>query len=179
MADIRVERRTGLGWLWALLALLAIAGLVWWLMDEATERPEPAAPIVAAPPVQPEPVPAVVAQGATAAGPVTTLDAILAAPDPRALAGQPVRLAGIPVQAVPGDAIFMVGPSADRTVRVQLTEVPTPGTPVEGKVNVNPGQIVTIEGTLRSSPGGANSNDMAAGQDVYILARSVDVVEAR
>lgn len=34
MAEIRVEppRRGGLGWLWALLALLVIAGLVWYFV---------------------------------------------------------------------------------------------------------------------------------------------------
>lgn len=34
MAQIPVERKSGMGWLWALLALVLLAGLIWWATDE-------------------------------------------------------------------------------------------------------------------------------------------------
>jgi len=37
MAEIRVERKEGKGWLWVVLALLAIALLVWWFFGSRND----------------------------------------------------------------------------------------------------------------------------------------------
>jgi hypothetical protein len=45
MAEIKVEpKRGGLGWLWALIALVVIAAAVWYFMSSSRPAPVPAAP---------------------------------------------------------------------------------------------------------------------------------------
>lgn len=175
MAEIPVERKSSTSWwVWVLIALLLI-GLAWWLAGD--DEPE----VAAVEPVAPVVAPAVGETAATPEGPITTIEAILGSPDPSALVGRSVRLDGVQVQAVPGDKTFVVGPSADRGVFVWLEEIPTPGTPVEGRVDVNPGQIVNLVGTLQSGPvDGADAADASAiptDQDVYVRAQAVDIVQ--
>jgi len=44
MAEIKVEpKRRGLGWLWAIIALVVIAAAVWYFMRTSTAAPAPAA----------------------------------------------------------------------------------------------------------------------------------------
>lgn len=147
MAEIQIERKKSGGWMW-LVGLLVLALLVWGLFELLDNDPEVAElPPAAAPVVAPAVAPAVA--GPT---PLTDVVAIVAVPDPMPLVGQPVQLTNVAVQAVPGDSIFWVGPSETQRLLVVLDETRTPGTPVEGRVNVNPGQTVSVSGVLRQTP---------------------------
>ena len=94
----------------------------------------------------------------TAGGPViTNLTTIFNEPDKASLVGRQVRVMGVLVRSVPGDVAFWVGPSDDERVLMVLgNEARTPG-PTEGKVNVNPGQMVIVTGTVRALPGPAEA----------------------
>ena len=45
MAEIRVEQKRGLGWLWALIALVIVVLLIWFFMAGADDEIEPVAPV--------------------------------------------------------------------------------------------------------------------------------------
>jgi hypothetical protein len=50
MAQIRIERkRTGLGWLWVIIALIVVAIIAWMLLGHRTTQGSGAAPAGAAP----------------------------------------------------------------------------------------------------------------------------------
>lgn len=164
MAEIPVQKKSSMTWLWVLLALILAALLLWWILDNDEE-----------------PVPGIGEVAGTTEGPITTIEAILASTDPTALVGREVRLDSVQVQSVPDDRAFLVGPDANRTVLVMLNEDATPISRVEGEVDVNPGQVVNVTGTVRSAadlgnnPAGAQG--MLTGQDVYIQSSMVEIVQ--
>jgi hypothetical protein len=53
---------------------------------------------------------------------------------------------------VVGDRTFWVGPSEDQQLFVVLDEEPSPTSPTEGQVDVNPGQRVSITGVVQEVP---------------------------
>lgn len=152
MAEIHIEQKKSNSWMW-LVGLLVLALLIWGALELFDRDPE-----VAAAPVD---APAVVAADPT---PLTDVVAVVTAVDPMPLVGRQVQLTGVPVQSVPGDSTFWVGPSESQRLLVVLDEQPTPGTPVEGRVDVDPGQMVTVTGTLRQMPA-----DLAAWQTRWKL----------
>lgn len=77
---------------------------------------------------------------------------IVTAPDPPSLIGRRVHLTDVKVQSVIGDRTFYVGPSESQKVLVVLEEEKTPNTPLEGKVDVNPGQTVSFNGVIERMP---------------------------
>ncbi len=179
MANIPVQRkRAGLpGWLWPLLALalLALLGLLVWGLVQDRPSTAPAAPAAPAQPAQP------------AAGGGVVTDVPLGQPERLlALVGRPVQLSSVQVQDVVGDKTFWVGPSAAQRLFVFLEEDKTAGQKVEGKVDVNAGQTVSITGELRKLPGAEEAQQqlglspqayeaLKQGQ-VYLYARTVKVV---
>lgn len=159
MARIPVERKkTGIPWwAWLILALL-VAGLIWFLFELFSRDPNEARDLnvetgaeVAAPAgAQAE------AAGGTNAGqqagvPLTDLLIIIDAPDRASMVGKQVQLANVTVQSVVGDKTFWVGPTTDKQLFVVLEEDPSAGA-VEGQVDVNAGQTVTITGEVRKLP---------------------------
>lgn len=160
MAEIPVEKKGGIPWwVWLLLALLLL-GLLFWLFadDDEAEIVDPVAPVAVETDVGALPADdaalagaaAGTAAGVAADGPITDLATIASATDD-SLVGREVRLTNVLAPAVPEDAGFWVGEGSER-VWVVLEEVRTPGTPIEGRVNVDPGDRVDIIGTLRSNP---------------------------
>jgi hypothetical protein len=77
---------------------------------------------------------------------------IVTPPDRSSLVGRRVRLTDVKVQSVIGDRTFYVGPSESQKVLVLLEEEKTPNSPVEGKVDVNPGQTVSFTGVIERVP---------------------------
>ena len=200
MANIPVQRKRGQGipwWTWLLLGLgfLALLGFLLWSVvqgqDRETARPattgagaatgsqatgsQAAPPQAATPPANP---------AAPAGVPLTDLP--IGQPDQLvALVGQPVHLSGLKVQEVVGDKTFWVGPSTAQRLFVFLEEDPTAGQQVEGKVDVNPGQTLTIQGELRKLPSAEEAQrlwditpqsfEALKQEQVYLFARSVKV----
>ena len=193
MANIPVQRKSGIPWwVWALLGLVLLA-LLGLFLGNPFDRREAAGP-GAATGAGAKASPAAAASPATgagakaspaAAGPVTDLP--IGQPDQlAALAGRPVQLGGVKVQSVVGDKTFWVGPSATQRLFVFLEEDTTAGQKVEGKVDVNPGQTVALTGEIRRLPSAGEAQQQlnmspqvfeAASQDqIYLFARSVQVV---
>lgn len=124
--------------------------------------------------------------GETPAGSPVVGDVLLIidAPDPASLVGSRVELTDVEVQSVVGDTTFWVGPSQDRQVLVVLEEDESAG-PVEGQVDVEEGQTVSLTGVVREMPSTDEamqrwqlSDDAAQaleGEDVFIRAQRVDI----
>ncbi len=83
---------------------------------------------------------------------ITDVLIIVAEPNRPSLVGRRVRFTNVKVQDVVGDRTFYVGPGANQRMFVALEEEPSPNSPVEGKVNVNPGQTVSFTGTIMAMP---------------------------
>ena len=73
------------------------------------------------------------------------------------LEGRSVELSGVRAGSVPDDAGFWLDAGNDKRVWVVLEEVETPGTPIEGRVDVDEGDLVDVTGVIRSASGGAPS----------------------
>jgi len=94
MADISVERKSGgMTWIWALLAVAAVAGLMFWLYGQSQEA-ETAAVVEGD----------TTAVEAVAAGEAAELSAIAATPD--AFSGRTLQVEGVPVAATVGPRAF-------------------------------------------------------------------------
>lgn len=166
MADIDVQRKGGMGWLWWILGLLLLALIIWWIAsgdDEADEAAftEPA-PVVE-PTALPEPV-------ATSAG--MTIADILG--NPASFVGQPFSDDEVRVAEVPTDRGFWIEDQGQRLFVVLIDN------PQEEPLDVNPGQTVRIEqGTLRDSsymgqiqgvPLDQDTQNLLRGQPIYLVA---------
>jgi hypothetical protein len=152
MAEIPVEKKSSLGWLWALLALLLLALLLWWLLADDEEE------LVAEPVVvedQMEPVAA------------------------RLMVGETVNLEGVEVTELTGDMSFRVMANGMEHF-VVFNQDPTPGTPTEGEFDINPGQMVNLTGMVMAAdqplPDGVDAT-IPTGTSQYIFADSMEIVD--
>lgn len=186
MANIPVQRKSGIpAWVWWIVALLLLGLLAAFLLGLFDREAAPATTGAQA-------TPATAATGAdaraqpTAAGAAVVTDVPIGQPDRLvALVGRDVRLDGVRVQQVVGDRAFWIGPSDTQRLFVVLNdEAQTPGK-VEGKVDVNQGQTVNIEGEIRRLPAAnqaqqelgidPNTFDQVKDQQVYLFARRVQI----
>lgn len=181
MAEIPVEKKSSMTWLWVLLGLILAALLLWWLLDDDDEQ---VAEPVAVESVEADRMtmngadPAAVAAGtdqATAGGPVTQLGALIPAIAPQ-MVGQEVRLTNVPIQEVVSDIGFWIGPSADQRVFAVISEERSPQQPGEGIARVNEGATVDLVGTIRSRgevlqglAAGGNASDLPQGVDRFLV----------
>lgn len=122
---------------------------------------------------------------AAATEPLTDIDLIIAAPDQATFVGDEVQLQTVQVQRVVGDVAFWVGPEEqDQQLLVILDEVPTPGTPTEGRYDINPGQTITIFGDVHRFPGvqeaqqqwNVTDDALLADQEIYLEAERVEII---
>lgn len=184
MADIKIEKKgSSLWWLWLLIALVVIGLLLWFFVGN-NDRDDRAvqAPVAAVAPVQSAGEESMTPVDGNANGPITDLATITGSND-GSLVGRDVRLSGVPVGDVAGDASFWLTGADGKRVYVVLDEVRTPGTPVEGRVDVDKGKNVDVVGTIRSASNGAPegaakgtpTDPIPAGVTQYIYAQSTKV----
>ncbi len=188
MAEIPIERKSGMPWwVWLILAALVVAFLIWMFNgDNDADRVATDLNPVAVAPVAVAPVAdgAVLAEpGASdATGPITDLTTITAASGLTAMVGRPVQLNNVQVQSVVGDRTFWIGPSADQRALVVLNEVPTPGQPgVEGRYDVTAGQVINVNGMIRNIDDPAFVSKpiegLPGGQTAVIHADNLDIIK--
>ena len=182
MADIKIEKKGGsLWWLWALIALIVLALLAWFLLFNHNDRNAQA--VATAPAAQQTDMTPVDRAGPVDAQPITDMATITSGNDAQ-LVGRNVQLGGAPVGEMAGDASFWITGADGKREYVVLNEAATPGTPVEGRVNVNQGDKVDIVGTLMAASDGApqgaamgtKTDPLPAGITNFIYAQSVKVV---
>jgi hypothetical protein len=137
MADIDVQRKTGMGWLWWLLGLIVLALLAWWLLaPDAEEDLAVVEPVAEEPMITPATTPEIVG---TAAG-VSIADIL----------GNPAAHEGtdftdeVTVAEVPTDRGFWIEDQGARMFALIIDD------PAEEPKDINPGQTLRIDqGTLR------------------------------
>ncbi|WP_187336304.1 hypothetical protein [Novosphingopyxis iocasae] len=172
MAEIPIEKKSGFPrWGW-LLALLLLALIAWFIIGMFDGDDDVIADQTVATEQMADPV------TDTSAGPITTMAALLGTGGLVAMNGREVALQDVPVESLSGDMAFFIGDSADSRALVVFDQVPTPGTPKEGALDVNPGSRVNITGTVREAgdlPEAATA-EFPAGIDSYIYATNVDVL---
>jgi len=172
MAEIPVqERRRGMpAWLWILIAVIIVGLVIWWWASD-TDRDRAVGPVS---PVEQSGE----MDDSVAMAPITSLDQLTAAGTTPI--GREVQLTGVTVGESLGDASFWIG-SGDQREYVVISETRTPGTPIEGAVDVNPDSVVDIHGTVQSAAAGAPegaamgtpTDPLPQGIDHYILADRV------
>ena len=155
MANIPVEKKGGAPWLWWLLGILLLGGLIWGLAEAFDdEEPElavvdPAVPEMTEPDVIEEPA------TSTMDTDITSLETILESNNPQELVGRSVNLTGVTAVSVTGDSTYWIyNPDEDVSQRVfvvlyQLGESePGPGTGADGVYNVDPSENMEVEGQI-------------------------------
>ncbi|OZC01979.1 hypothetical protein [Rubricoccus marinus] len=179
MANIPVEKtESGAAWLPWLLGLLALAAVAFFIF-QAIDDPDTVetAEVEAVTPLEPaEPIDA-----PDATGPLTAA-MFLAADDVSQYVGENVTFTGLRVMEVTGDKTFTVSPDgSDQTMLVYLEEEMTPGVQgVEGRYDVNPGQMVELVGTVQMlTADEASAWDVgssgATGGSPYVRATALDI----
>lgn len=169
MAEIPVEKKSSMTWLWVLLALIIAALLLWWLLADDGEEVG-GVDTVAVETLQVGSEPVGIEGNQVAGGPVTDISMLIPAIS-QDMVGRQFQLNGVQVQEVVGDIGFWVGPSTGQRVFAVLTQEPTPNTPMEGQADVNSGATANISGTIRTR--GELLENFARGQ-VDALPQGVD-----
>lgn len=148
MAEIPVEKKSSMTWLWVLLAVLVAALLLWWVLGDSEDE---AVDLAGVETVQADRLTteSVTTDQAAAAGPVTDVSMLIPTIAPE-MVGREVRLTGAQVQEVVSDIGFWIGPNNDQRVFAVLSQQATPGTPTEGAADVNAGARANITGTIRT-----------------------------
>lgn len=176
MADIPVQKKTGFGmpwWLWLLLAILIIALLVWLLADDddASVSAGQTQNTQLATPTQSRGVD-------RASGPVTSIAALVDATSNMAMAGREVDLEDVAVQSLAGDMAFWVGENPANRVFVVFDQQRTPDLNKEGKLDINRGSSVNIEGIVLSAETGIPNGvvaELPSGTKTFIHAKKIKV----
>lgn len=140
MADIDRERKRSGGWLWALIGLILLALLVWWLWpgggadDELYNDPDASLVEPANELDQAQPMP----QGEA------TIASVMAAPE--SYVGQQFPAGEVRVAEVPTDRGFWIESGGSRLFAVLIDE------PEEAPVDIQAGQTLRLDGgTIRDT----------------------------
>jgi hypothetical protein len=136
MADIDVERKGGMSWLWWILGLILLALIIWWIAAAGDDEPEVAEVVEPAPVVTPTTTPEPIAQGPLCVSQVLSA--------PMTYIGQTLGTCQVQVVEVPTDRGFWVEENGQRIFAIIIDQ------PQEQPKDINPGQTVRItEAVLR------------------------------
>lgn len=191
MANIPVERKGGTPWWTWLLALLAVIGLIWLITALFGDEPDADGPIGTEDDIGMMDDTELGDDGMddmAATGAITSFAALA---EGATNVGRDVDLDGMNVVTLTGDSSFVIGPgtNAGQGALVVLTDLGEwrvgPGDGSDGEYDVNEGNTLDIEGTVRafdeSVPDYAEmpsaDRDRAMQQGVYISAGSVDLMK--
>lgn len=138
VADINVERKKGMSWLWWILGLILLALIAWWFLAAGDDDAETATVVDPAPVTAPVTPPEVVGQ----AGGIAIADIL---GDPEGNVGQDFS-DEVTVADVPTDRGFWIEDQGARLFAIIIDE------PTEDPLDINPGQTLRItEGVLRDT----------------------------
>ena len=176
MAEIPVEKKSSMAWLWWLLLLAGIIALLWWALADNDDVEED----VVTADVAEESYDTGTMNGGMNNGEVTAITGVAGLAGLGDMIGRDVELSGVAVNEVVSDEGFTVGDGDNETL-VMFDEARTPNDNMEGGVDVNPGSNVTIRGTVREfnaeSVADSAVKEVANNTQAMIFATSVEVVE--
>ena len=183
MAEIPVEKKSGIpGWLWLLLALILLGLLIWWFTSEAddAELDETPAAIEQTELLDGDDDFGVVEDDATIAGPVEAIAGVAGLSNLGEKIGRNISMDSVAVNRVIGDEGFTIGEGANETL-VMFNERPSPNLPnQEGHVDVNPPSNVKLRGEVRelaiSELPQSVKTDLRGKNPAYIFADLIEVV---
>lgn len=121
MAEIPVEKKNSLWWLWLLGALLLGALLLWWLLGSDNGDAE--------------------LYGDAS-------EVVNTSPERMAVASA-VDMDNLRVTRLTGDMSFFAEDNSGQEYFIVFDEVPTPNTAKEGRFDINPGNRIDVQGTVR------------------------------
>jgi hypothetical protein len=181
MAEIPLTKKSGSKWWIWLILLLVVAALVWWWLS-GNEGPEEVGPAAETETAVENPYADVDELERGAPLPVLTeISNIRQMDDPDELQGRRADLDGVNVESVVGDRTFTINDGEGNSLFVVLDQVPTPGTPTEGRYDINPGQVIDVEGEIRGvidgMVDGEAIEDMPQGTEIYLFAQRADIEE--
>ncbi len=172
MAEIPIEKKSSMTWLWVLLAVILAVLLLWWVFSGDDEEvgvvaPAPATEVVGVQTPGPDPI--------TAPEPVATepgfgIAAILGSPSQ--FVGRNDFQAEVTAPEVPTDRGFWIEDQGQRLFAVLIDDA------AERPLNINPGQQLRIrEGMIRDAtfinqiPGtiDADTRRILQGQDIFLV----------
>ncbi len=174
MAKIPVEKKQQSSWIWWVLGLLAVAGLIWILVEAFDDEEDVDVGDVEE--VEPVPTPA------TPGPEEVDIQAILANPDE--YIGEPFPSTEVSVSSVPTDRGFWITGGGDSLFAIIID------TPEEQPKDINPGQTLHVEGgTLHDSsylpdlpgvPLDAATEGIAEDQPLFLVVdeRNIEIHEA-
>ena len=172
MAEIPVEKKGGIPWwIWLLLALV-VAALIWWAVAASDDDSE--VPVVADTTMVEEttevtaPEMGALTDGMAIYGPGVVIAQLI---------GRDVDLNNVAVQSLVGDMSFYIGDSEQNRALVVFDETQTPDTAKEGMIDVNPGSVVSIDGSV-VNPADLPDDirvDIPAGVDAVIRATAINL----
>ena len=193
MANIPVEHKGGTPWWTWLLALLAIAGLIWLIAELFDDEPD--ADEIVGLENNEGPIDDVEIGDDNDMDTMSDMDgeitSFAALASGAVNVGREVDLEDMRVLALTGDSSFAVGPGTDanQAALIVLEDMGEwrvgPGDGSDGAYDVNEGNMIDVEGTVRTfdmnAPDYADMSDAdrdrAMRQGVYISANSVDLVK--
>ncbi|WP_431469727.1 hypothetical protein [Sphingosinithalassobacter sp. LHW66-3] len=155
MAEIPIEKKKGVpGWIWAVLALIILALLLWAFLGDDDDDVLVTEPVPVTAPAETTPMTDNMAMETTESdAPITDLTTITGATD-NSIVGREVDLTGINVVEMRSDAGFWIADASGERVYVVLDEEIDRSNNVEGRVNVDAGDTVAIRGAIRDAAGG-------------------------
>ncbi len=178
MAEIPVEKKSNLTWLWVLLALLIVAALIWWATDDdgdAVVADDTAVVATADDEYANAATDAAATDATDAAG--LTLAAVLASP--QQYIGRDDFSGRFTVAEVPTDRGFWIENDGQRMFALIIDR------PNEEPKDINPGQTVQITGgMIRSAddlaqipgrPTDEDTQNIADGQDVVLAVNEENI----
>ncbi len=181
MAEIPVEKKSGIpGWLWLLLALILLGLLIWWFASEANDEEALPEEVASSEMLDGDDDFGVVEEPVAAAGPVEAIAGVAGLANLSDKIGRNVSMDSVAVNRVIGDEGFTIGEGANETL-IMFNERPSPNMPnQEGHVDVNPPSNVKLRGEVRelavSELPESVKTDLRGKNPAYIFADLVEVV---
>lgn len=189
MAEIPVQRKSGLPWwIWP-LAILGLLGLLWLAFgrdrDDDRETRANATPTPALAVVTSSPAPGLVSTtGAAAGGALNDVNAYVTANDKAAFIGRQAQLGNVRVLRVLSDRAFTVGATRGQEMFAMLDESLDNAGGKEQRVAIKEGQALSLSGTIERPPDaetakerwrGLNAKEAAElkNQTSYLLVKNV------
>lgn len=190
MAQLDIQAKRGLSWIWWIVGLIVLALIIWWFVagrNRSTTVADVAAPAVATGAMAAATTDTMAGSGmANTGGAVTDLSMLAGATTIGDLAGRAVILRNAPVARVVSDKGFWAGTGTGPHQAVFVVRGNQNASYTAPNGAVDAGKQVNVYGTVQAMPGdltqqttswnlGSADKQMLGGQPLYVSADSVRI----